>query len=309
MTAVLDEITAGPVLVGRFEHGSPQWLDARRGGLGGSEIAAVLGLSPWDSPLSLYHRKRGELPDLDLTDEMEAGTRCEPMIARWFADHHPEYVVEEHPGTWRHRDRDWEFANPDAALHPIQAPAARAGAEWKFSLFGDDFGPEGTDEIPVHYRCQVLHYIDVMGWPGMWLVVFIGARGEFREYWIPADEDEQLLLRASGEVFMGMLAAGERPPLDAHPVTQRTVRQLHPDIDGRAVEIPAELSADWHTAKRQLVAAENVERLANTRLLDVLGDARRGRVNGVNHVMRVPSQGAPPHLRSSLVKRKKVIGL
>ncbi|MDQ3578214.1 MAG: YqaJ viral recombinase family protein, partial [Actinomycetota bacterium] len=47
------------MFVGDFAPGSPEWHAARAQGLGGSEIAAVLGLSPWESRFSLWHRKTG----------------------------------------------------------------------------------------------------------------------------------------------------------------------------------------------------------------------------------------------------------
>ena len=60
MTApVLDTPTG--VLIGTFSPGSEEWLAARADGLGGSEVAAVLGLSPFESRFSLWHRKAGRV--------------------------------------------------------------------------------------------------------------------------------------------------------------------------------------------------------------------------------------------------------
>ena len=52
---------AGPTVLGWFEPGTSDWHAARANGIGGSEIAAVLGLSPYESRFSLWHRKKGLL--------------------------------------------------------------------------------------------------------------------------------------------------------------------------------------------------------------------------------------------------------
>src|SRR5262245_52949583 len=63
------------------------WLEARRKGIGASEIAAVLGISPWESPFSLYWRKVNGW-DYEPSSEMEWGTRLEPVIAEKYANNH-----------------------------------------------------------------------------------------------------------------------------------------------------------------------------------------------------------------------------
>jgi putative phage-type endonuclease len=109
-------------LVGHFEHGLPEWHQARMGGIGGSEIAAVLGLSKWESHFSLWHRKQTLIPDRPDNPDTEWGTRLEPVILQAFADRHPELVVDTRPGTWRNTDRPWQIANPDALAGPADPP-------------------------------------------------------------------------------------------------------------------------------------------------------------------------------------------
>ena len=47
-----------------------EWLKAREGGIGASEVAAVVGLSKWDSPYSLFLRKTGQVPPIEENDAM-----------------------------------------------------------------------------------------------------------------------------------------------------------------------------------------------------------------------------------------------
>lgn len=83
------------------------WHEWRRGGIGASDIPAISGLSPWATPLSVYLRKRGELPEEPENDAMRWGKLLEPIITAEFERANPGlYVVGaqswcEHPElTW-----------------------------------------------------------------------------------------------------------------------------------------------------------------------------------------------------------------
>lgn len=93
-----------------------EWLEARRQGVTASEIAAILGLSPYESPRSLYHRKRGEHPEEDESDAMRWGKRLEAPIADEFAERHPEFLVMP-AGLYASVKRSWQLATPDRLLY------------------------------------------------------------------------------------------------------------------------------------------------------------------------------------------------
>ena len=46
-----------------------QWLKARQKGIGGSDAAAVLGLSPWKSNVRLWEEKTGLREPEDISDK------------------------------------------------------------------------------------------------------------------------------------------------------------------------------------------------------------------------------------------------
>jgi putative phage-type endonuclease len=156
---------AGPVVLGHFEPGSDDWHAARANGIGGSEIAAVLGLSPYESAFSLWHRKKNLIAPVEESEEMYWGKEHEPAICRRFAREHPDLDVTPAP-TYCHPDRPWQIANPDRHAGPdlFEAKTARDSEGW---------GEEGTDQIPVHYRAQCLHYMDVTGTRRCWVGVLI----------------------------------------------------------------------------------------------------------------------------------------
>ena len=62
------------------------WHEARKSGLGGSDIAAVLGLSKWASPMDVWYQKRGLVDPLEESNAMRRGRLLEPAIAEWYAE-------------------------------------------------------------------------------------------------------------------------------------------------------------------------------------------------------------------------------
>ena len=107
---------AGPTLLGWFEPGTPEWHAARANGIGGSEIAAVVGLSPHESRFSLWHRKKGLVGPVEENPQMRWGKKHEPTICAEFAELHPEWIVHI-SGTYAAAGRAWQIANPDRLLY------------------------------------------------------------------------------------------------------------------------------------------------------------------------------------------------
>ncbi|OYP14015.1 hypothetical protein CFC35_05475 [Streptomyces sp. FBKL.4005] len=257
---------AGPVVLGWFEPGSPEWHAARASGIGGSEIAAVLGLSPYESAFSLWHRKQGLIGPVEESEEMYWGKVHEPAICTRFAAEHPDLPVTPAP-TYAHPDRPWQIANPDRHAGPdlLEAKSSRDAEGW---------GEEGTDQIPVHYRAQCLWYMDVLGARRCWVAVLI-AGSEYREYLVEYDEAEAAFMRDKAAAFMASLAAGDRPAIDGHTATYQTVRELSEGLDDVDVEIETALRDRFHAAQDQFWLAEDELTASKGLLLDAIGTGRR----------------------------------
>lgn len=259
-------------LIGHFEPGSEAWHAARAKGLGGSDIAPVLGLSPWESRFSLWHRKVGLAGPVEETPEMEWGKRLEPVILQKYRDTHPELDFRVRNGTFRNDDRLYQIANPDLL-------AVARVVEAKFSMFGDGWGEPGTDEIPIYYRTQVLWYLDCLGVDVADVCVLVGGC-DYREYQIRYDETEALQLRAAAEEFLETLRTGERPSIDAHSATYEVIREMHPEISDADVELDNELAQLYIDAKCAEKAAKEQATLATSLIADYMGNARQATWDG-----------------------------
>jgi putative phage-type endonuclease len=290
------------VHVGTFEAGSPEWHAARAGAITGSRIAAVLGLSPWESRFSLWHRMAGMIGDEVENDLMRWGKLLEPVILGEYAREH-ETELDTRPGTWASSTRPWQVANVDALGPRI--------VEAKYSPMTDGWGEPGTDLIPVYYRAQALWYLDTFGGPEHGferadVAVFFGVSG-YAEYHVDYSPDECALMRQEARAFLDSLpstsSAGVRPDLDAHSSTYQTVRALHPDIDDEAVDVPDEIGRAYLDAIANAKAAAEEKDRASAAVLDAMGRARRACLDGTQIAMRIPGRGDnPPYLKHTPTK-------
>ena len=63
-----------------------EWLDGRKGGIGSSEVATILGVNEYETPYQLWRRKKGLDPEQPENIYMKAGHILEDAVSRYFAD-------------------------------------------------------------------------------------------------------------------------------------------------------------------------------------------------------------------------------
>lgn len=277
--------------------GSKAWY----GKMSASKVAAVLGLSPYDSRFSLFFRMNGTVDPEPQTDEQSRGHYLEPGVVSWFEDGHRRFsdpsaaVCTVKPGgCWQHRDFDWYTASPDRLLY--FEDGSICGFDAKTCSDDDGYGKPGTDEVPAHVRAQAMSQMDVVGTRRTYVAV-LSAYLEFREYVIDYDEAEAEHIRDECARFMDDLANGVRPNLDEHTETLQTVRKLHPSIDPVDVELPPEVALEYVGACEMEKGAKAAKRLATSRVLDHIGNGRRAVLNGEPIAIRVAVGDALPFLR------------
>lgn len=138
--------------------------------IGGSSLASLLGVSPWESPYELWLRLTGKVGPTPDNPAMARGRRWEPVIADIYSAAHPEFEVTQHnPITgqnWfvRDHDKDYLTGQPDRMLHD-QNGRLVAGLEIKTASVRtkNNWGQEGTDEVPQGYLLQSNWYAGLMG--------------------------------------------------------------------------------------------------------------------------------------------------
>lgn len=104
------------------------WLAERRRGIGGSDIAAVLGMSRWASPRDVWLDKTGRAPEKPATWAMRKGIVLEPLILEWFAERTGRRV--ERSGMLRHPEHDWALVNVDALVDDDGIAEVKTASWW-----------------------------------------------------------------------------------------------------------------------------------------------------------------------------------
>lgn len=121
----------------------------RKGFIGSSDIAAVMGLSRWKSPLALWAEKTGEIEPADLSDveAVEWGIRHEPLIAEKFAEKHNVKLMA-YKKRFIHKDYDYMQCELDRIIVGTdEAVEVKNVGAWKAKEWMDE-------DIPQEYILQ-----------------------------------------------------------------------------------------------------------------------------------------------------------
>lgn len=261
-----------------------QWLAARRKGITATEIAVILGISPFDSPFNLYWRKRGEIPEDYDNTAMSLGRHLEPWIADQWAADHPEFLLCL-GGLYASEERLWQMATPDRRLvesagepepvPPVVDDEAVALLEIKSSGTYDGWGEDGTDQIPPYYRAQVLWQLDVMELETAHVTCFFLGTRSRRDYVVAYDATDVTLMRTAALEFLQRLEQGDPPDIDHHPATLGALKALHPDLEDETATVPDEVAEDYRWARGALASAEEQADHAENQLRAAMGAARK----------------------------------
>ncbi len=278
-----------------------EWLEARRTGITASEIAVVMGLSPYSSPFSLYHQKLGNLPPMEDSLVLRVGRHNESLACELFAERNLELDLHgDGRQLYAHPDRPWQMATPDrlvteagayvCPLHdrldfdPVDGAPCHCGGpllavlEAKTAASYDGWGDDGSDEIPVHYRCQVLWQMDVMGVSTAFVACLFLHSRQLRAYEITLDaaaKDDLLLMQGEALMFLDRLRGGREPDVDWRPATIDALKALHPDVEDTEIPVSPQLAARYHAACRNARHWEQRKKNYEAHLRERMGSARR----------------------------------
>lgn len=259
------------------------WLERRRRGIGASEVAAIVGLSPWDSPMSVWLDKIGRT-DNDETEAMRWGKLLEDPIATAFEQDTGLFVGNQQAEK-EHPDRPTHIATLDGLVYDTHH-RGRQGAEplgvLESKFTGD--APWAEGEIPDHYACQGQWQLHVTGLDRGWFAALHRAFGrvQFKIYEFKRDQHVIDLLAAAADQFWAeYVEAGVMPPADGSPATADALKVIYPfHVAGSEVEIERSLLDEWHKAKKAAKEAEAALELAAQQIKQLMEDNETATVDG-----------------------------
>lgn len=240
-----------------------KWLEERRKGIGGSDIAAIMGLSPFRTAYQVYQEKRREVEDFQGTATMDWGKRMEPAIRQWYSDTTGRSV--RLPEIMQHSKHPFMLATLDGFTDDPR------GVEIKTARSGKGWGEPGTNEIPDYYALQVHHYMIITGFPVFDVPVSIGGSSPVL-YEVPADKEIQEMILDAAANFWQRVVDGNPP----EPVTYADAVARFGKINAAGSVIASQEVVDaWGSMKAARKAVEDFtakEEEAKGRLIIAIGE-------------------------------------
>jgi putative phage-type endonuclease len=233
------------------------WFKARKKGIGGSDAAVVLGISPWKTPIRLWREKRNEVAEDDLIEKQHVywGLRLEPVVADEYTlrTGHECYELNK---IVRSKRYPWMLCNVDRI---VKGTPSRTILEIKtvgmFVYMNSEWGEEGTNQVPAYYYSQAQHNMVVCEAEFCDMPVLIGGN-EYRCYTIPFDKSFCETLIERERLFWQAVETGIPP----EPMNVEDLLLLWPfNAPGKTIEASPE-AAIACTSYRQ---AKSLARSAN----------------------------------------------
>lgn len=225
----------------------------RRTYLGSSDIAAVLGVSPWATPLDVYLRKTSEVPEVISPEKaklFKRGKRLEPIVVdmlieeyglevtRRSTEENPNrYIDSEHP--FLASEIDFEFRVTDALIEsfPVLAPYAgtiQNGEAKTVHLFAQHkWGEAETEDMPIEYAFQTMMGLSVVQRDACLVGALFGA-DNLVPYLIVRDEPTIVGVREKAVNFWVNHVLKRVPP---DPINMEDMMKLFARVHGRAVQV------------------------------------------------------------------------
>lgn len=255
-----------------------KWLEYRQMGIGGSDAAAVCGISRWKSPVELWLEKTGQKPLEPSGEAAYWGTVMEPLIRDEFILRTGIKVMQV-PAMLQHKRFSWMLANLDGIVSdPIRGEGifeaktanAYASGEWE-------------DSIPDEYALQVQHYMAVTGLQFVYIAALIGGN---RFIWRLIERNDEVihLLIQMEHRFWQLVQKKIPPQIDGSRASTMLLNRLYPQgKKGLNIELSTEalhLIQEYEKATEEESAIIIRKDLAANGLKEMMGEAESGTVNG-----------------------------
>lgn len=254
------------------------WLEVRKNGIGGSDAAAAVGLSPYMSPLELWLIKTGRdanLPRPDPQDTSEPiywGTLLEPIVAASYTKQTGNKVRRVN-AVLQHPTIPFMLANVDREVvgcRDVQLLECKTAGEFGARLW--------RDGVPEYVQLQVQHQLAVTGRQAADVAVLIcGQKLEVHR----VERDDALIARLIEleAAFWRYVEADQPPPADGSDSADRALRCLYPGVGG-TVDFTGDRNlsatfADLVAVRADIEARQHVEAQLKQSIAQAMGEADR----------------------------------
>lgn len=259
------------------------WLKGRQSGIGGSEIAAIVGLNQYRTPMQVWESKVNPVEDEETSQPAYWGTVLEDVVAKEYALRTGN-KVQRLTKQMRHPDFDFAIANIDRA---VINPAISGNVRWKDGKLTTDrilecktangfmakqWGEAGTDSVPDAYLIQCQWYMGVTGASVCDLAVLIGGQ-DFRIYTIARDDDLIADLLQQGAAFWELVQNKIEPDPVNYPEAVKKWAISDPSLSVQADDSLIDDLEQIQSIKAQVKELEAQEDVLKSRVVIALENA------------------------------------
>lgn len=208
---------------------TPEWHEARRQGMGGSDAAIPFGLSPFMDAFELFAIKRGTAPPKEMTEAQSWGLALESAIRTEFMARRGCHIHMAKPMTRNANLPSFMFANVDGLVVDKTILGMGVFEAKNLSQF-----TSLKDGLPEHIWLQVQHNMAVTNLD--WAAVAILVGGQRLETFDVQRDEEAIDLLVDGETeFWRRVELNDPPPPSGLASTSALLRKLYPEGNGRTV--------------------------------------------------------------------------
>lgn len=245
----------------------------RRQFIGGSDISAVLGISPWQTPYQLYLEKTADAPaEVDPKRQaiFDRGKRLEPFIVEWARQDLELQIVRTNA---RYIDAELPFLSCEVDFeHEFSGSVENADAKSVHPSKSNEWGLPGTDEIPDHYTAQFLFGQMITGRESTLCMAMFGM-DKLEPYRVKRNEEVIVWMRVQAEIFWERVQKRNPPEVTTLQDAKLRWHQEHP---GAQIEATSEIDeiAERLKLMRLSIAGDNAKAdLLELDLKKFIGDA------------------------------------
>jgi len=195
----------------------------RSKGIGGTDIAAIVGLSYWATPFDVWLDKKGNTPKAQQEEWQKWGNKLEPFIASAYVEESQKKIVKCGMAL-ANPERSWQVGSPDYLC--LDDPK---GVDCKnIRLKSSEWGEQWSDQIPMHYVIQAQWYMMLTGADSWEFPVLFGG-SQFEIFRV--DNNERLassLLEKAEEFWQTYIIGDKQPEIEDSPKVREWIKSKFP---------------------------------------------------------------------------------
>lgn len=257
--------------------------------LGGSDAAAVMGLSPWATPVELWEQKTGrkkkEAPNAVQQKVYDRGHRLEPFIRDMVIDklRANGLGVELISYNERYNDHEHAFLSCEIDFElrltgdvvigdevvTLDGEHVNGDAKSVTGFARKKWGEEDTEDVPIEYAAQFMHGLMVTG-RRLCIVAALKSFDDVDIYWVRRDEETIDGMRPKLVSFWVDHVLADVPP---DPIEFSDLKALFPVDNGLAIEASVEVASkvrDLAEIKKRIKGLEDDAELLQFAIADFI---------------------------------------